>query len=215
MANRLHGQYLEFRGFLTQKIQSFGRTSTGIAALNRRIALGGLGLIGLSFIFLAVFRDTSSSRLPSRSSYSALRYSALESVLKSGNWVAADQETVNLILQNIGKPSLISLVPGDINQVPCEVLSEIDRLWVQNSAGKFGFSVQKRVFLDIEKLTPTLDRNTILSAFSTQVGWNSNEIWGSDLRPIAPGELPSGHFPKTSFRVGFLSFIQKLSTCRL
>jgi hypothetical protein len=166
-------------------------------------------LIGLGFLSLAVLRDPSSNHTPSHSSYQAL-----ESFLRSGNWTAADQETVNLILQNVGKPSLISLVPDDVNQVPCEVLSDIDRLWVQNSKGKFGFSVQKRVFLDIEKLAPTLGRNATLSAFNTQVGWNSNEIWGSGSRPITSGEFPTGHFPKTSFRVGFSSLIQKLSACQ-
>jgi hypothetical protein len=207
VTNRLHGQYLGFRGFLTPKIQAFGRAFTNISALNRKKAPGCLGLVGLSFLGLTVFRDIPRNRTSPQSNYLAL-----ESVLKSGDWIAADQETVNLILQNIGKPSLISLVPGDVNQVPCEVLGDIDRLWMQNSAGKFGFSVQKRVFSDIEKFAPTLDRNAILSAFNTQVGWSSNEIWGADSRPIAPGELPAGHFPKTSFRVGFSSFIQKLST---
>jgi uncharacterized caspase-like protein len=209
MTNRLHGQYLGFRGFLTPKIQSFGRTFTSISTSNRKKALGCLGLIGLGFLSLAVFRDIPGNHTPSQSNYLAL-----ESVLKSGNWIAADQETVNLILQNIGKPSLISLAPGDVNQVPCEVLSDIDRLWVQNSAGKFGFSVQKRVFSDVEKFAPTLDRNTILSAFNMQVGWDSNEIWGLDPRPSTLGELPVGHFPKTSFRVGFSNFIQKLSACQ-
>lgn len=209
VTNRLHSQYLGFRGFLTPKIQSFGRTFTSISTLNRKKALSCLGLIGLSFLGLVVFRSTPGNRIRFQSNYPTL-----ESVLRSGNWIAADQETVNLILQNIGKPSLISLAPEDINQVSCEVLSDIDRLWVQNSAGKFGFSVQKRVFSDIEKLAPTLNQNTILSAFKTQVGWDSNEIWGSYLRPTAPRELPAGHFPKTSFRVGFSNFIQKLSTCQ-
>jgi uncharacterized caspase-like protein len=209
VTDRLHDKYFGFRGFLTPKIQSVGRAFTSISTVSRKKTLGCLGLIGLGFLSLAVLRDPSSNHTPSHSSYQAL-----ESFLRSGNWTAADQETVNLILQNVGKPSLISLVPDDVNQVPCEVLSDIDRLWVQNSKGKFGFSVQKRVFLDIEKLAPTLGRNATLSAFNTQVGWNSNEIWGSGSRPITSGEFPTGHFPKTSFRVGFSSLIQKLSACQ-
>jgi len=45
-----------------------------------------------------------------------------------------------------GRTKEESLRTEDIDNFPCEDLRTIDQLWVKYSNGRFGFSVQKRIY---------------------------------------------------------------------
>ncbi|HAN46756.1 MAG TPA: hypothetical protein DCQ32_09435 [Cyanobacteria bacterium UBA8156] len=70
----------------------------------------------------------------------------LDAFLVAGSWQAANRETWNVLCQGLGKPPGTPLTPGDIVQLPCELLQKIDRLWSDRSGGKFGFQAQKKVY---------------------------------------------------------------------
>lgn len=75
-------------------------------------------------------------------------FTQLETFLKNGQWREADEETARLMLLIAKREDEGWLDEESINNFPCEELRTIDKLWVDNSGGKFGFSVQKKVWLD-------------------------------------------------------------------
>lgn len=72
----------------------------------------------------------------------------LEKFLKAKQWEAADRETTRLILAatDTSTDLLGNLEPRLVKRLPCADLQAIDQLWVKYSGGRFGFSVQKRIF---------------------------------------------------------------------
>ncbi|WP_017319315.1 AAA-like domain-containing protein [Mastigocladopsis repens] len=104
-------------------------------------------------------------------------YAQLENSLKSKNWEAADRQTFPLIL-NIAKREKEPWLDEDsINGVSCPDLQKIDQLWVTNSDKRFGFSVQKEIWiktgnrLGIKKQDWTSKDYRNYIRFAKAVGW--------------------------------------------
>ncbi|WP_292706442.1 MULTISPECIES: AAA-like domain-containing protein [unclassified Nostoc] len=74
-------------------------------------------------------------------------YAQLEYFLKAKNWPLADRATSKLML-NIAKTQFPGYLDADnINNFSCPDLKKIDQLWVTNSNNRFGFSVQKKIWI--------------------------------------------------------------------
>ncbi len=104
-----------------------------------------------------------------------VNYHQLEQLLKAGKWKEADQETANKMLEVAGRTKEGWLWTEDIDNFPCEDLRTIDQLWVKYSNGRFGFSVQKRIYQSLGG-TGSYDPN-VWKAFADQVGWRVNGEW--------------------------------------
>jgi hypothetical protein len=120
-------------------------------------------------------------------------YTKLRDLLATGEWQEADEETANKMLEAAGRTEDGWLRIEDIDRFPCEDLRTIDQLWVKYSNGRFGFSVQKRIY---ESLGGTREYDEkIPEAFGDRVGWRVNNTWlyYNDLKfyTLAPG----GHLP--------------------
>mgnify|MGYP001796348642 CR=1 FL=1 len=76
-----------------------------------------------------------------------VRYADLERYLKNGEWKKADTETYRLMITTVGKEEGQYFEPDELLNFPCEELKIIDQLWVTHSKGKYGFSVQKEIYL--------------------------------------------------------------------
>lgn len=76
------------------------------------------------------------------------KYADLERYLKNGEWEEADSETYRLMITEVGKDEGQWFSSEDLLNFPCEPLKAIDGLWVKHSGGKFGFSVQKEMYLE-------------------------------------------------------------------
>ncbi len=117
-------------------------------------------------------------------------YRILEKLLKEGKWKEADQETFEVMLQAANRVSKGALDVKDIDNFPCEDLRTIDQLWIKYSNGRFGFSVQKKIYMD--RLGGTRKYNQeIWYEFCAQVGWRKGDsyLWSySDLRKMSVGE---------------------------
>lgn len=75
-------------------------------------------------------------------------YAQLENYLKVKNWQQADYQTYLLML-NIAKREKEEYLDYDqINTFSCPALQRIDKLWVSNSDNRFGFRVQKEIWLE-------------------------------------------------------------------
>ena len=103
-------------------------------------------------------------------------YQQLETYLKNDQWKEADQETNRLMLQIAGKEADQWLSVEDIQSFPCEDLRAIDNLWVDYSFGKFGFSVQKKVWMDCGGIPGEYDYD-VYEKFADQVGWLRSGDW--------------------------------------
>ena len=103
-------------------------------------------------------------------------YQQLETYLKNSQWKEADQETSRLMLQIVGKEADQWLNEEDIQNFPCEDLRTLDKLWVDYSNGKFGFSVQKKVWIACGGVPGEYDYD-VYKKFADQVGWRKLGDW--------------------------------------
>ena len=74
-------------------------------------------------------------------------YANLRDYLKAGEWKKADQETASRICEVMNRQKEGKLLgKDDLYKFPCTDLRSIDFLWVKYSNGKFGFSVQTKIW---------------------------------------------------------------------
>ncbi|MDJ0553957.1 MAG: GUN4 domain-containing protein [Microcoleaceae cyanobacterium MO_207.B10] len=104
-----------------------------------------------------------------------VNYEKLHDLLAEANWKEADEETERCILKVARRVQEGWLRIEDIDNFPCEDLCIINQLWVKYSNGKFGFSVQKRIYQSVGG-TREYDRQ-IWEAFCNKVGWNQRGKW--------------------------------------
>ncbi|MFM6271628.1 MAG: GUN4 domain-containing protein, partial [Dolichospermum sp.] len=78
-------------------------------------------------------------------SYVGMDYRKLRDLLKAGKWKEADEETLRVMLA-VAREREGWLNVESIDNFPCADLRTIDQLWVKYSDGRFGFSVQKRIY---------------------------------------------------------------------
>lgn len=131
-------------------------------------------------------------------------YTKLEQLLAAGKWKEADEETYNKMLEVGGKRQdsnfrgeLIGI--KDIRNFSCPDWRAMDRLWVKYSKGRFGFSVQKRIY---QNLGGTKEVNgQVFVAYYEAIGWKQkgekdNLLLYSQLtfnRNAPSGHLPAGY----------------------
>jgi hypothetical protein len=198
--------------------------------LNRRQVLkwaipAGVGVVGVTIAgrFLGQSSQPSESSKTSPSE-TTVDYSKLEEFLKAGKWKEADEETNALMLKAANREKDGVLDDASIQDFPCEVLSEIDRLWVDSSGGKFGFSVQKKIY---ESCGGKADGefNTAIDCFADRVGWRGTgqtAPWIDYPNVNFNTEAPHGHLPFGLGRAlnyaifwGFLRIFARTATCNL
>ncbi|BCL37395.1 hypothetical protein NSMS1_38420 [Nostoc sp. MS1] len=129
-------------------------------------------------------------------SSSGMDYTKLRDLLAEGKWKEANEFTTLAMLAVIKKTVRGRLYLEFVDSFPCEDIHIIDNLWVKYSNGRFGFSVQKRIY---QSLGGTNDEDhKIWIEFGKKVGWIPKNFWlyyYGDLTfdIIAPeGHLPIG-----------------------
>ena len=124
-------------------------------------------------------------------------YTTLRDLLKAQKWKEADQETYRLMITIVGRKEGDWFRQEDLLNFPCKDLKTIDRLWVQASLGRYGFSVQKEIYVHCGgKLDGNYPSDEIWNKFGTEVGWRVNNLWQEydDLTwnsIYVPGHLPN------------------------
>lgn len=125
-------------------------------------------------------------------------YSYLRDLLKAGKWQEADDVTLDLMLQIARRKKYGWLGVPDIQKLPHIDLRTIDALWIKYSQGKFGFSVQKKIYLaDCDRA----DRRYMYynddcwKKFGDAVGWRINENWIWHSEANFNISAPQGHLP--------------------
>lgn len=113
-------------------------------------------------------------------------YRKLQKLLATHKWQEADQETWIMLCRALKQGGRPYLHYADLNKLPCQDLKTLDSLWVKYSNNRFGFSVQARIYLEVEE---------DYQEFCNQVGW-------LHYIPRNPAEsfrynfnIPIGHLP--------------------
>ena len=122
-------------------------------------------------------------------------YTRLRDLLAAGKWKEADQETLKVMLKAARREKEDYFTRESIDNFPCDDLHTIDQLWVKYSQGRFGFSVQKKIWLECGG---KVDYNTECK-LGDRVGWlrwvSDSEEWLSDSDLTYNLQAPVGHLP--------------------
>lgn len=158
------------------------------------------------------------------SSEKGIDYRNLLDLLKVGQWREADNETYATMIRAVGKKSGDWFTRDELLNFPCTDLLTIDRLWVNYSNSKFGFSVQKQVYVDCgAKLDGKYPGDEVWHEFCDRVGWlkEGKHLDYSELK-ANPSLSPAGEFPSWGCGIGwfvrwrgrgFSSLSQRLINC--
>jgi hypothetical protein len=147
------------------------------------------------------------------------RYQQLEEYLNTQQWKAADQETYRLMITTVGKEAGQWFDREDLLNFPCAELRAIDQLWVQYSQGRFGFSVQKKIYVECgAKLDGKYPGAKIWEKFGNRVGWREGGQWlmYDELSPSL--FYPQGIFPCVwvgGLGWGLSVFFSRIQACEL
>ena len=140
-------------------------------------------------------------------------YRKLRDYLAQGKWKEADGETSRVMLA-VGKREREGwLDDKSIDNFPCEDLRTIDQLWVKYSDGRFGFSVQKRIY---QSLGGTREYNSdIWEKFGDKVGWRKRGNWLYYRDITFDKKAPEGHLPQDfRFQLGQTEWVFEVEGLR-
>lgn len=129
-------------------------------------------------------------------------YELLRQKLASGQWESADEETRRLLIVLAGESAIKRnyIFFSEVQFIPASDLKAIDDLWRSHSNGRFGYSVQRRIWNKV---------NRDFTEFFKKVGWmkllQESEIEQYTYRSF-PREFmwefgdstPEGHLPLTN-----------------
>jgi serine/threonine-protein kinase len=117
-------------------------------------------------------------------------YTRLRDLLAAGKWKEADMETRNVMLKAT-KGEKERYFNKPIDNFPCDDLRTIDHLWVTYSQGRFGFSVQKKIWLEVGGK----DDYKAIEKLGDYVGWHNELCWLKYEDLTFNMQAPSGHLP--------------------
>lgn len=113
-------------------------------------------------------------------------YTNLRNLLAARKWKEADQETAKKMCEVAGREKEGYLRDEDIKSFFLEDLKTINSLWVEYSKGRFGLTVQNRIWDSVNR-----DPNK----FAARVGWTVNGEWVSYYDLKFDLNAPPGHLP--------------------
>ncbi|MCZ8201480.1 MULTISPECIES: CHAT domain-containing protein [unclassified Microcystis] len=101
-------------------------------------------------------------------------YQKLEEYLQQQDWKKADYETAFIMYQWMVIENYDDFYDL-FSQVSLEVIDEIDRLWMDYSAGKFGIKGQAKIYRDLEG-TKSYNEE-VWNSFGDLIGWTAGGKW--------------------------------------
>ncbi|VEP12772.1 Serine/threonine protein kinase [Hyella patelloides LEGE 07179] len=119
------------------------------------------------------------------------KYSRLTELLAVRQWERADEETYDLILKMSRRVKEGWLDYPATQNLSCEVLQIIDRLWLNYSDGRFGFSVQRKIW---QELGGKIDYSTEC-LLGERLGWRVENNWLAHDSLNFSLDAVLGHFP--------------------
>ena len=129
-----------------------------------------------------------------------INYTKLRDLLTAQKWEEADKETYEVMIKAVGKRLGDWFTSDELLNFPCQDLSTIDQLWVKYSQEKFGFSVQKEIYLSVGGKLGSYEYETFKRFYET-VGVVDGVV---DIKYcITP---PRGHLPLYPYLFGISTY---------
>jgi hypothetical protein len=122
----------------------------------------------------------------------SIDYTPLQTLLSQQDFLEADKLTLQNLCELAGVGALQRkwLYFTEVNLFSIADLQTIDRLWLTYSEGKFGFSVQRNLWLGVGK---NWDK------FWPKIGWKTGNTWTRyPAEFIWDLSAPKGHLPLTN-----------------
>ena len=122
-------------------------------------------------------------------SAASIDYQPLEKLLIEGDFQAADSMTREKLCELAGRDAIARkwLYFTEVEKFPATDLKTIDRLWWIYSEGKFGFSVQRKIWLGLSQDFPQLWQ---------KIGWKKDNNWTRYPQEFTWNlSAPIGHLP--------------------
>ncbi|NCQ04890.1 MAG: GUN4 domain-containing protein, partial [Cyanobacteria bacterium] len=100
---------------------------------------------------------------------------------------------------------------------PCQDLQTIDQLWVKYSKGKFGFSIQKRIY---QSLGGKRDYDKkVWETVGDRLGWRINGTWLFQDVLMYTVKAPVGHLPSVAMsgllEKGIYTLMSRIMDCNI
>ena len=157
-------------------------------------------ILVISAAFVVVFVLIAyGTTLDDLSSEKGVDYTQLLDLLKAGQWKDADNETSLVMLKVLGRKDGERITKDELLNFPCTDLRTIDKLWVKYSNGRFGFSVQKKIYLEVGGKPDRKYDVDAWNQFGDRVGWIVNRGTYPQGIPIThlrfTTDAPRGHLP--------------------
>lgn len=137
----------------------------------------------------------------------SIDYTKLRDLLKAGEWAAADRETYEVVMRAMDKLPYTAhrfaqpyaahrFTQYEILNFPRQDLCIIDRLWVKYSNERFGFSVQRKIYLECgAMLDGQYPGDIVWARFWDRTGWR---VFGVAIESAMLNFSPfacKGHLP--------------------
>lgn len=133
-------------------------------------------------------KNTKTTKKISNNILRKINSSNLEKLLKNKDWKEANIETNKLVSTDFHLRKLMYL-EKKINNISIDLLIKIDELWVLYSEGRFGFSVQKKIWLECGGNPDYPNSHSVWEGWGRKVRWKSKSPEYSLYAPI--GSLPN------------------------
>ncbi|MGA1623581.1 MAG: serine/threonine-protein kinase [Synechocystis sp.] len=138
-----------------------------------------------------------------------INFNLLQTCLAEAKFKEADQETAKILLKVTQRESRGWLDRPQVETLPCEALRTIDQLWSQGTNGRFGFSVQKNLYWELQGSFDHDNENW--RTFCTRVGWRKNNRMVNYKDITFTLWAPEGHLPMLGFQFwGFRPWFEVL-----
>ena len=120
-------------------------------------------------------------------------YTKLRDLLAAEAWKEADEETARVMLEATNRSGDGWLRASDIDDFTWVDLRTINQLWLHYSDGRFGFSVQKKIYESLGGMREYNEK--VWVSFSDCIGWRKRGKW-LNFKLLTYGlEAPVGHLP--------------------
>ncbi|XHX77695.1 MAG: GUN4 domain-containing protein [Stenomitos frigidus ULC029] len=129
------------------------------------------------------------------SSDKGVDYTKLRDLLKAQQWKESDRETYLVMLQVLGRKDGDWIRTEEIQSFPFTDLHTIDQLWVKYSDGRFGFSVQKQIYLECGGKPDGSFDEKVWEKFGDRFGWRVNNTWISYSKVMDEPASQEGRLP--------------------
>ena len=150
-------------------------------------------------------------------------YTPLQQDLQQEQWLQANETTISLMLQSVGRLEQGWIPQQEVKQMACWDLKIIDDLWKQYSGGRFGFTVQFPIFVETGNRPGRLVDTEAYDNFGTRIGWRDENGWIQFKYSLDYSlDAPMGHLPNprpeyqiTGGRLNYTALTQRMVDCGL